>query len=41
MLIFISDLHFVDETTGKHNIPTRAFDGVFEDLKKYNGDPQR
>jgi UDP-2,3-diacylglucosamine pyrophosphatase LpxH len=25
MLVFISDLHFVDETAGKHNIPTAAF----------------
>jgi UDP-2,3-diacylglucosamine pyrophosphatase LpxH len=39
MLIFISDLHFVDETAGKHNIPTGAFEGVFEDLKKYGGKP--
>lgn len=29
MLVFISDLHFVDETTGKHNIPTSAFDKIF------------
>ena len=35
MLIFISDIHFVDGTAGKHNIPTRAFEGVFSDLKKY------
>lgn len=40
MLIFISDLHFVDETAGKHNIPTRAFEGVFEDLSKYGGKPR-
>jgi UDP-2,3-diacylglucosamine pyrophosphatase LpxH len=39
MLVFISDLHFVDETAGKHNIPTRAFKGVFDDLKKYSGKP--
>lgn len=39
MLVFISDLHFVDETAGEHNIPTRAFVGVFEDLKKYGGNP--
>jgi UDP-2,3-diacylglucosamine pyrophosphatase LpxH len=37
MLVFISDLHFVDETAGKHNIPARAFEGVFEDIKKYGG----
>jgi len=29
MLVFISDLHFVDETAGKHNIPTSAFDKIF------------
>lgn len=39
MLVFISDLHFVDETAGKHNIPTTAFQGVFEDLKKYSSKP--
>lgn len=38
MLIFISDLHFVDESAGKHNIPTRAFEGVFDDIKKYGSD---
>ena len=41
MLVFISDLHFVDETAGKHNIRTRAFKGAFEDLKKYSGKPFR
>jgi len=39
MLIFISDLHFVDESAGKHNISTRAFEGAFEDLKKYSANP--
>lgn len=39
MLVFISDLHFVDETAGKHNIRTQAFKGAFEDLKKYSGNP--
>lgn len=39
MIIFISDLHFVDETAGKHNIPTRAFEGVFNDIKRYGGKP--
>ena len=39
MLIFISDLHFVDETAGKHNIPARAFEGVLEDIRKYGGSP--
>ena len=29
MLIVISDLHFVDETAGKHNLPPRAFTNVF------------
>lgn len=32
MLIFISDLHFVDGSAGEHNIPYRAFDYFFEDL---------
>jgi UDP-2,3-diacylglucosamine pyrophosphatase LpxH len=39
MLVLISDLHFVDETAGKHNIRTQAFKGAFEDLKKYSGKP--
>lgn len=39
MLVFISDLHFVDETAGKHNISARAFEGVLEDIKKYGGTP--
>jgi UDP-2,3-diacylglucosamine pyrophosphatase LpxH len=26
MLVFISDLHFLDETTGKHNLPKSAFE---------------
>ena len=29
MLIVISDLHFVDETAGKHNLPVDAFEEVF------------
>lgn len=29
MLVIISDLHFVDETTGKHNVPLSAFQDVF------------
>ncbi len=37
MLVFISDIHFVDETAGEHNIPRRAFEGVFEDIRKYGG----
>jgi len=32
MLVFISDLHFVDGTAGEHNIPWRAFDYFFEDI---------
>ena len=32
MLIFISDLHFVDGTAGEHNIPWLAFEYFFEDL---------
>ncbi|HVO67499.1 MAG TPA: hypothetical protein VMT12_13565 [Syntrophales bacterium] len=32
MLVFISDLHFIDETAGKHNIPTDAFSIFFEDI---------
>jgi UDP-2,3-diacylglucosamine pyrophosphatase LpxH len=32
MLVFISDLHFVDETAGKHNIPTEAFSIFFKDI---------
>ena len=39
MLVLISDLHFVDETAGKHNIHPQAFKGAFEDLKKYSGKP--
>ncbi len=37
MLIFISDLHFIDETAGNHNIPARAFEGVFKDIRDYTG----
>ena len=40
MLVFISDLHFVDETAGKHNIPARAFKGALNDLKRYGGKPK-
>jgi len=32
MLVFISDLHFVDETAGKHNIATEAFRIFFQDI---------
>ncbi len=36
MLIVISDLHFIDESAGKHNIATMAFKGAFNDIAKYN-----
>ncbi|MBI3398311.1 MAG: hypothetical protein HY026_03645 [Deltaproteobacteria bacterium] len=29
MLVVISDLHFVDETAGKHNLPYGVFEDVF------------
>ena len=32
MLVFISDLHFIDGTAGKHNIKPKAFDYFFDDL---------
>jgi UDP-2,3-diacylglucosamine pyrophosphatase LpxH len=32
MLIFISDLHFVDGSAGEHNVPTDAFKIFFEDI---------
>lgn len=32
MIVFISDLHLVDETTGRHNVPVRAFELFIEDL---------
>lgn len=32
MLIFISDLHFVDGTAGEHNPPTKAFEYFFDDV---------
>jgi len=36
VLVFISNLHFIDETAGMHNIPLRAFEGVFEDIRDYS-----
>jgi UDP-2,3-diacylglucosamine pyrophosphatase LpxH len=33
MLVFISDLHFIDGTSGSHNIKPKAFDYFFDDLK--------
>lgn len=35
MLVFISDLHFVDGTAGEHNLPAQAFKGVFNDLAEH------
>ncbi|MFA4903754.1 MAG: metallophosphoesterase [Desulfobaccales bacterium] len=32
MLVFISDLHFVDGSAGEHNIPYRALEYFFDDL---------
>jgi UDP-2,3-diacylglucosamine pyrophosphatase LpxH len=32
MLVFISDLHFVDGTAGEHNLSPRAFEYFFDDL---------
>ena len=32
MLVFISDLHFVDGTAGEHNVPPAAFEGWLCDL---------
>jgi UDP-2,3-diacylglucosamine pyrophosphatase LpxH len=32
MLVFISDLHFIDGTAGEHNVPTDAFKIFFEDI---------
>lgn len=33
MIVFISDLHFVDETAGKHNIPASAFEKFLTNVK--------
>jgi UDP-2,3-diacylglucosamine pyrophosphatase LpxH len=32
MIVFISDLHFVDGSAGEHNVPTEAFHIFFEDI---------
>jgi UDP-2,3-diacylglucosamine pyrophosphatase LpxH len=32
MLIFVSDLHFVDGSAGEHNVPTDAFTIFFQDI---------
>jgi UDP-2,3-diacylglucosamine pyrophosphatase LpxH len=39
MLVFISDLHFIDGTAGPHNINPKAFDYFFADLKGIITDP--
>ena len=36
MIVFISDLHFVDETAGKQNVPTSAFELFLSDLKTHS-----
>jgi UDP-2,3-diacylglucosamine pyrophosphatase LpxH len=36
MLVFISDLHLVDETAGKHNIPADAFKIFLENIKVHS-----
>ena len=33
MLFFISDLHLVDETAGKHNISAKAFKKFLKEIK--------
>ena len=33
MIVFVSDLHFVDETAGKHNTTTEAFRIFLEDIR--------
>jgi len=40
MLVFISDLHFMDETAGAHNVPAKAFKGAFEDICKSCDQPE-
>jgi len=40
MLVFISDLHFIDESAGEHNIPVKAFKGAFEDICKSCDQPE-
>jgi UDP-2,3-diacylglucosamine pyrophosphatase LpxH len=39
MLVFISDLHFVDGTAGEHNLSPQAFEYFFEDLVSIAGKP--
>lgn len=33
MLVFVSDLHFVDESAGKHNLTASAFEGFFTSVE--------
>ena len=41
MLVFLSDLHFVDGTAGAHNLPLEAFKILFADLQAQIKDPQK
>jgi len=42
MLVIVSDLHFVDETAGKHNLPSDAFTSVLlEDLASFVKDSDK
>ena len=34
MIVFLSDIHFSDETAGPPNVPSAAFAGVYKDLAK-------
>ena len=36
MLVFISDLHFMDETAGHHNIPANAFKKFLKNIKVHS-----
>jgi len=36
MIVFISDLHFVDETAGKQNIPISAFEFFLSNIKTHS-----
>lgn len=40
MLVFLSDLHFVDGTAGEHNLPLEAFALLFEELADKAKKPQ-
>jgi UDP-2,3-diacylglucosamine pyrophosphatase LpxH len=39
MLVFISDLHFVDGSAGEHNLSHRAFEYFFDDLEAIANKP--